>query len=165
MSDDAFIREQIEYYRHRVPEYDETSSPVGDFLAPFGEQVEAALKAFNPTGEVLEIASGTGTWTKHLLQHSDSVTALGSAPEMHHESRRKLGGDSRVRYVEADVLTWEPDRSRETPKSFDRISNRETTLIAPEDKQVERRLGTVLLPAVFSSSDGPATEGSPPTPR
>lgn len=110
MSDDALIREQIEYYRQRAPEYDETSTPVGDALADFGNEVEAALNAFKPGGEVLEIASGTGTWTKLLLQHADSVTALDSSPEMRQESKRKLGGDPKVRYVEADVLAWEPDR-------------------------------------------------------
>lgn len=111
MSDDALIREQIEYYRQRAAEYDETSTPVHDHLAQFGSQVEAGLEAFGPTGDVLEIASGTGIWTRQLVEHADSVTALDSAPEMHQESRRKLGGDTRIRYVEADVLTWEPDRS------------------------------------------------------
>ncbi len=46
-----------------------------------------------------------------LLEHADHVTALDSAPEMHTESRRKLGDEQRERYVIADALTWEPDRT------------------------------------------------------
>lgn len=109
MDPQSVIREQIEYYRQRAPEYDETSSPSGDPFAPFGEQIENALHDFRPTGKVLEIASGTGTWTKLLLQHADSVTALDAAPEMHEASGTKLGDDARVRYIEADVLAWQPD--------------------------------------------------------
>lgn len=109
MNDDAIIQEQIEYYRRRAPDYDETSSPSGDPFAPFGKQVQAALHEFRPTGNVLEIASGTGTWTKLLLEHADAVTALDAAPEMHEASRTKLGLDDRLRYIEADVLSWEPD--------------------------------------------------------
>lgn len=51
---------------------------------------------------------------------------------MHRESRRKLGDDPRVRYLEADVLSWEPDRlydvvffanwlSHVPPELFDRF--------------------------------------------
>lgn len=111
MSDYALIRDQIEYYRQRAPEYDETSLPSGDPFAPYAAEIEAVFHDFRPTGKVLEIASGTGTWTKLLLQHSDDVTALDSSPEMHKESRRKLGGESTVRYIAADVFGWEPDRS------------------------------------------------------
>lgn len=108
MDHDALIREQIQYYRQRAPEYDETSSPSGDPFAAFGDEIEAALHALRPTGKVLEIASGTGTWTKLLLEHADAVTALDAAPEMHEASRAKLGLDDRVAYVEADVFSWEP---------------------------------------------------------
>lgn len=110
MEPESLIQEQIEYYRARASQYDETASPPGDPLALFGEEIERALDAFAPEGDVLEIASGTGTWTRHLLRHASSVTALDAAPEMHQESRRKLGKDPRVRHLEADVLAWEPDR-------------------------------------------------------
>ena len=42
------IDEQIDYYRRRAPEYDRTSAPVEDFLAPQGEQLRDALHAFAP---------------------------------------------------------------------------------------------------------------------
>ncbi|MDQ4064580.1 MAG: class I SAM-dependent methyltransferase [Actinomycetota bacterium] len=107
---DPLIEEQIAYYRERAAEYDATSSPGGDPFAPFGEEIERAVHDFAPRGDLLEIASGTGTWTKLLVQHADALTALDAAPEMHDQSRVKLGDDPRVRYVVADVFTWEPDR-------------------------------------------------------
>jgi SAM-dependent methyltransferase len=109
MNDEALIREQIEYYRQRAAEYDETSAPPGDPLAAYGRRIEEALDDFRPTGNVLEIASGTGTWTRNLLKNAAAVVALDASPEMHEQARRKLGGDGRVRYVEADVLSWQPE--------------------------------------------------------
>ena len=145
MDDDALIREQIEYYRQRAPEYDETSTPIGDALAAYGEEIQAALNRFAPRGEVLEIASGTGSWTKYLLQHADNVTALDSAPEMHQESRDKLGNDPGVRYLEADVLAWEPDRSYDVvffaawlshvpPTQFDTFWDTVSRALAPKGR-------------------------------
>lgn len=109
MNDEGLIKEQIEYYRGRAPEYDDTSSPPGDPFAAHGHDLEAALDRFRPAGRVLEIASGTGAWTRPLLTHASAVTALDSSPEMHELSRRRLGNDHRVRYIEADVFSWEPD--------------------------------------------------------
>jgi SAM-dependent methyltransferase len=109
VEEDALVREQIEYYRARAPEYDVTSSPPCDPLAPYERQIEMGLDGFRPTGRVLEIASGTGVWTVHLLRYASSVTALDSSPEMHGASWRKIGGDPRIRYLHADVFSWEPD--------------------------------------------------------
>jgi SAM-dependent methyltransferase len=109
VEEDALISEQIEYYRVRAPEYDVTSAPPIDRLAPYARQIEMGLDRFRPTGRVLEIASGTGLWTVHLLRHASSITALDSSAEMHELSRSKIGGDPRVHYVLADVFSWQPD--------------------------------------------------------
>jgi methyltransferase family protein len=103
------VREQIEYYRALAPEYDATSAPPGDELAPYGRQIEIGLDGFRPTGRVLEIASGSGLWTVQLLRHASSLTALDASREMHELSRKTIGEDPRIRYVRADVLSWEPD--------------------------------------------------------
>jgi hypothetical protein len=60
VASESLIQQQIEYYRHRAAEYDETFSSPGAPFAAFGEEIERALHAFRPTGHVLEIASGTG---------------------------------------------------------------------------------------------------------
>jgi ubiquinone/menaquinone biosynthesis C-methylase UbiE len=45
-----------------------------------------ALGSSRLSGNVLEIASGTGIWTEELLRSAASVTALDSSPEMHERS-------------------------------------------------------------------------------
>jgi demethylmenaquinone methyltransferase/2-methoxy-6-polyprenyl-1,4-benzoquinol methylase len=107
---DPLLAEQIAYYRARAPEYDRTSTPPNDRLRRFGDRLDAALDAFSPRGDVLEIASGTGIWTEKLLRHASSVHALDAAPEMHAIARARLGGDPRVSFIAADVFEWEPDR-------------------------------------------------------
>jgi 2-polyprenyl-3-methyl-5-hydroxy-6-metoxy-1,4-benzoquinol methylase len=109
VEEDALIREQMEYYRAVAPEYDVTPSPPADPLAPNRRPIEMGLDGFRPAGRILEIASGAGDWTVHLLRHASSVTALDSSPEMDELSRRKTGGDPRVRYLHADVFSWQPD--------------------------------------------------------
>jgi Methyltransferase domain len=107
--DERLIAEQIEYYRSQAAEYDETSRPPSDSLGDFGHELTRALDAFRPTGNVLEIASGTGAWTIQLLRHASLITALDASPEMHDQAAVKINGDPRVRFVLGDVFSWEPD--------------------------------------------------------
>lgn len=102
---DGVLAEQVAYYRARAPEYD-----AGALLLPGGDEVAAALDAFRPTGDVLELACGTGAWTVQLLRHADAVTAVDFAPEMLELAGRRVGDDPRVRFLLADLFTWRPDR-------------------------------------------------------
>jgi SAM-dependent methyltransferase len=108
-SEDHLIEEQIAYYRYHALVYDEISRPRGDFLAVYGDELVAALDRFRPEGDVLEIASGTGAWTVELLRWAAHVSALDSSPEMHEQARRRVDEDPRVRFIQADVFTWNPD--------------------------------------------------------
>ena len=65
--------------------------------------------SFRPTGDVLEIACGPGVWTPALLRHAASVTGLDAAPEMLAIASARVD-DDRVRFIEADVFGWRPDR-------------------------------------------------------
>jgi hypothetical protein len=47
-----------------------------------GGEIEAALDAFRPAGDVPEPACGPGTWTAQLLRHADRLTAVDASPEM-----------------------------------------------------------------------------------
>jgi ubiquinone/menaquinone biosynthesis C-methylase UbiE len=72
-------------------------------------ELEAELERFAPRGDVLELAAGTGNWTRQLVRSADRVTAVDAAPEVLDLNRAKL--DGAVDYVVADVFTWEPPRA------------------------------------------------------
>jgi ubiquinone/menaquinone biosynthesis C-methylase UbiE len=100
------LSHQVDYYRRRAPEYDQTS--LGDTEASrrlFAEIVDR----LNPTGDMLEIACGTGLWTRHLTGRAQSLTALDSSPEMIDLARSRCG-DRSPTFIVADVFNWKPDR-------------------------------------------------------
>ena len=101
---EQLLAEQVAYYRALAAEY---SDHFLDF--PGGEEVVAALEAFRPTGDVLELACGPGTWTPALLRHAATVTAVDAAPEMLAIASARID-DERLRFIEADVFSWRPDR-------------------------------------------------------
>ncbi|MDT0276926.1 class I SAM-dependent methyltransferase [Blastococcus goldschmidtiae] len=107
MTDDGLaplLSEQVAYYRAGAGEY---SNGVLDL--PGAAQLEAALTAFAPTGDVLELACGPATWTRRLLEQAASVTAVDSAPEMLALARERVP-DDRVRFLQVDLFDWRPDR-------------------------------------------------------
>jgi demethylmenaquinone methyltransferase/2-methoxy-6-polyprenyl-1,4-benzoquinol methylase len=108
---EALLAEQVAYYRARAPEYSETAIPelpVGE-LARARDAAIAALDAFRPEGDVLELACGPGTWTPELLRRAHTVTALDAAPEMLRLARTKVS-DPRARFLQANVFDWKPDQ-------------------------------------------------------
>ena len=114
MTDEAVLTEQLDYYRARALEYDKWWNREGRFdRGPeantrwFAEtsELERVLERFDPRGDVLELACGTGLWTRHLVRHADSLTAVDAAPEVLAINRARVG-DSRVRYLEADLFGW-----------------------------------------------------------
>lgn len=108
MVDDALttlLAEQVAYYRARAPEYLD-----GALHAPGGDELEAALDAFAPRGDVLELACGPGSWTPRLLHYATSVTAVDASPEMLALAHERAGDDDRIRFLCADLFTWRPER-------------------------------------------------------
>lgn len=116
---DAVLREQIAYYRARADEYDQWFLRQGRYdrgpelnaqwLAEVAE-IRSALDRFNPGGDVLELACGTGLWTQRLAVAARTVTAVDSSPEMLALNRSRLASATNVRYLQADLFTWTPDR-------------------------------------------------------
>ena len=114
---DPLLRQQVTYYRARASEYDEWFLRQGRYdrgpevnrrWFAEAEQVFGALEAFRPEGRVLELACGTGLWTARLLRHAGSLTAVDASPEMLALCRARVGDDT-VRFVQADVFSWQPD--------------------------------------------------------
>lgn len=101
---DPLLAEQIAYYRAIAPEYEGHAVPGWG-----GPEVAAALHAFRPTGDVLELACGPGAWTELLLRHAKSVTAVDAAPEMLARAKLRVGED-RARFILADLFSWRPER-------------------------------------------------------
>ena len=116
--DDTLLRRQAEYYRARAPEYDDWFFRRGRYDR--GPQANAAwhaetallrsaLDAFRPAGDVLELACGTGLWTERLATAARSVTAVDASPEMLAINRERVRNPA-LRYVQADLFAWRPDR-------------------------------------------------------
>lgn len=104
------LDDQVRYYGARAFEYDATTTPAGDPFAPHGDATRAALRAFEPTGDVLELAAGTGQWTRILAEYATTLTAIDASHEMLDVNRAKVA-DPAVRYLVADLFAWEPPQA------------------------------------------------------
>jgi SAM-dependent methyltransferase len=112
---DGLLAEQKRYYAARAPEYDDWWFRRGPYELDAGRQahwdadvaeVEAGLDAFAPAGDVLELAAGTGLWTRRLVRTASRLVAVDASPETLEVNRARVDGD--VEYVVADLFDWEP---------------------------------------------------------
>ena len=117
--DDGLLAEQREYYRARAPEYDEWWQRRGRYdrgsdLAEEWDrqvaQVAAALETFDASGEVLEMAGGTGRGTAHLARTASHLTVVDSSLETLDLNRARVGRPD-VDYLVADLFMWQPERT------------------------------------------------------
>ena len=109
------LAEQKRYYAARAPEYDDWWFRRGRYaLEPEAlerweddvAEAETALDAFRPRGRILELAAGTGLWTRHLVRYADRLVAVDASPQTLEVNRTRVEG--RVEYVVADLFTWQP---------------------------------------------------------
>jgi SAM-dependent methyltransferase len=120
--DDPTLDEQLTYYRARAREYDKWFRREG--LHDLGEElnarwrlelsrVDAALDAFAPRGDVLELAYGTGEWTVRLAESATRVVGVDAAPEMRDLALAKLreAGKRNVELRVDDLFSWQPDQA------------------------------------------------------
>lgn len=120
---DELVEGQIEYYRARAPEYDEWFLRTGRYARDAAwearwndeiAQVRSALAEARPSGQILELACGTGLWTEWLLPYADALTAVDAAPEAIELNRARIAAGyesaaERARFVVADLFTWPGD--------------------------------------------------------
>jgi demethylmenaquinone methyltransferase/2-methoxy-6-polyprenyl-1,4-benzoquinol methylase len=115
------LHEQIDYYRARAGEYDEWWFRTGryDRGPEFNTQwhtetaaVETAagswLAARRPA-RVLELACGTGLFTRLIAPRVAELTAVDASPEVIAINRARVEARN-VEYVQADLFAWRPSR-------------------------------------------------------
>lgn len=105
------LEEQRRYYAERAPEYDDWWYKRGryelDARTEAGwwadvREVEEALDAYGHLGDVVELAAGTGIWTRRLVAGSDRVTAV----DVNSETLALNTPDAE--HVLVDVFDWRP---------------------------------------------------------
>ncbi len=110
------LASQIRYYRNRAPEYDDWVLRRGSYdrgekhrqqwFAELSE-VENALLTMAPIGDALEIACGTGQWTRHLAPVCQSLMAVDTSPEVIAINRETVASPH-AKYLEENIFDWEP---------------------------------------------------------
>lgn len=114
--DESLLQEQVAYYRARASEYEETALPTqgaGDSpMAREWRDAERVVHSLPQYTNILELACGTGVWTRLLTQHTEHLTALDAAPEML-EINRATVNDPRVSYECVNLFEWEPTQEYE----------------------------------------------------
>src|SRR5947209_6836192 len=100
--DDGLLAEQIEYYRRRASEYDETA--YGDVDAAQA-RIARIIGTLPAVGHAVELACGTGMWTQALASKAGQLTAIDAAPEALALARTRVPAPH-VEFVCADVFEW-----------------------------------------------------------
>jgi len=119
MSVQQVLQDQIAYYRARAGEYDEWWFRGGRYDRGLElnarwhaetAQVEAALQSWlaqRRPRTVLEVACGTGLFTRYLAPQVERVTAVDASPEVLAINRSRVAS-ANVEYIEADLFAWSP---------------------------------------------------------
>lgn len=110
--DEALLREQLAYYRAGAAEYDRPYAERADL-----HRLLKTLDDLPITGDVLELACGTGQWTALLAARARSVTAVDASSEVLTVARARTASahaSADVQFVRADVFEWQPPRRYDT---------------------------------------------------
>jgi len=108
MMDQHILDEQMTYYREMAQEYDETTGQTEELQRAFARAREL-LQQQAPVEQILELACGTGTWTRALLPLGRELTAIDVSPEMLSRARQKVG-NAVVQFQQADLFQWQPSQ-------------------------------------------------------
>lgn len=117
----GILKDQVEYYRARAGEYDEWWFRTGrydrgpEFNARWREEVAAVEQALDRwlaarrPDSVLELACGTGLFTRHLAPRVGRLTAVDASAEVIAINRARVAAPQ-VEYLQADLFDWRPAR-------------------------------------------------------
>jgi SAM-dependent methyltransferase len=140
----ALLEVQRAYYDERAPDYmDPSKPPDRKSRSSLPEALGSVLiDEFAPTGDVLELACGSGFCTREIVRHATSLTALDGSARMLDRARQAVP-DPKVTFILADVFTWKPDRVYDAVVFSFWLSH-----VPPNDQFDEfwRRVGTCLKP-------------------
>jgi SAM-dependent methyltransferase len=110
------LEEQADYYEARAAEYEDCYLRRGRYdRGPeanaewFAEtaRLEAAVDRFDASGTVLELACGTGLWTRFLAPRAKCLVAVDSSANVLELNRKRYGAPN-VDYRQADIFDWAP---------------------------------------------------------
>jgi SAM-dependent methyltransferase len=176
-ADDAqLLDEQVAYYRARAAEYDAWWFRTGRFdrgadnnaawaadVAAVERAVADMLVTTRPSN-VLELACGTGLFTRRLAPHVHALTAVDASPEVIEINRRRVAADN-VRYVEADLFSFEPQMRYDCVFMSFWLSHVPHARFAAFWSMVRRALAPGAFAYVIDSAHDPtSTAANHPTP-
>lgn len=110
------LSQQKRYYAERAPEYDDWWYRRGRYTRDAEHErlwlhdvaeLEERLRTFAPRGDVLELAAGTGIWTRRLVPTASRVVAVDANAET------LALNTPAAELVVADIFSWRP------PQEFD----------------------------------------------
>jgi demethylmenaquinone methyltransferase/2-methoxy-6-polyprenyl-1,4-benzoquinol methylase len=104
--DQHILDDQLSYYRQMAQDYDERTGQTEELQRAFA-RARDLLQQLGPCEQMLELACGTGTWTRALLPLGHELTAIDASPEMLALARQKVGNAS-VQFQQADLFQWQP---------------------------------------------------------
>jgi len=119
MSERSILDQQIDYYRARAGEYDEWWFRTGRYdrgaewnarWREDADQVQSTLEHWLDARRpqtALELACGTGLFTRHLAPKIGRLTAVDASPEVLAINRGRVNAGN-VEYVQADLFAWRP---------------------------------------------------------
>ncbi|MFJ6573586.1 class I SAM-dependent methyltransferase [Streptomyces sp. NPDC091292] len=141
MNDDALLAEQMAYYRAGAAQYDR---PYAEDEAL--QELLGVVDDLPITGDVLELACGTGQWTPGLAARARSVTAVDASAEVLALARARTPSPT-VQFLQADLFQWQPPRRYDTvffafwlshvpPARLPRFWNTVAAALAPGGKAI-----------------------------
>ena len=117
-TDTELLAEQQRYYEARAPIYDQLYLRQGRYAVDDASwtanwhretgELERFVQGLPADGAVLELAPGTGLWTRFLAPQARSLVAVDGSPAMLARNQALRDGDG-IRSVEADLFAWEQD--------------------------------------------------------
>ncbi|WP_338595506.1 class I SAM-dependent methyltransferase [Saccharopolyspora sp. SCSIO 74807] len=134
---DEMLSQQQQYYRERARDYD---AWINNYLLPAEKKFEELVNSSPLTGDILEMACGSGYWTERISRVAHHVTALDGSQEMLDiVDGRQLPN---VSTAQADLFNWNP------PTQWDGIFFANWLAHVPDARfeQFWRTVSAALLP-------------------